>query len=303
MSTLDGKRFEDVYVTEIATGERKKALTKFRWTYGTSPDGTHLLYYDDGHFRTLDLATLKTFNISEKAPTSFVDAEDDHNVDRPPTRTIGWAADGKSVLISDGWDIWKLGVHGETAENLTVDGKANGIRYRGRVALDFEEKGIDLTKPLYFSMLEEWTKKSGYGRLEPAKPGINAVCLGGRRDRLTDQGEERGRVCLLTRDVQGVSELLPDRRDIQGCQEGHEHEPAAGRLRVDGRVEAGRLQLANGQKLQAALYLPAELRAGQEVPDDRVHLREAVARPAPVHSDRRPVGSISRSTRATATRC
>ena len=41
------------------------------------------------------------------APTRFVDEEDDHNVDNPPTPMVGWAADGKSVLLSDGWDIWK----------------------------------------------------------------------------------------------------------------------------------------------------------------------------------------------------
>src|SRR5205823_10739425 len=57
-SSLDGKRFEDVYVTDLQSGERKKALTRVRWVFSVSPDGTHLLYHDDGHFRTLELATL-----------------------------------------------------------------------------------------------------------------------------------------------------------------------------------------------------------------------------------------------------
>ena len=38
--SLDGKNFRDVYVTNLETGERKKALTKVRWAFGSSPDGT-----------------------------------------------------------------------------------------------------------------------------------------------------------------------------------------------------------------------------------------------------------------------
>ena len=45
-----------------------------------------------------------------------------------------------------------------------LDGKLKGIRYRGRGAVDFEEKGINPAKPTYVSMMEERTKKSGYGR-------------------------------------------------------------------------------------------------------------------------------------------
>ncbi|MBO0700361.1 MAG: S9 family peptidase, partial [Zavarzinella sp.] len=266
MSTLDGKRFEDVYVTDLATGERKKALTRVRWVFGASPDGTHLLYHDDGHFRTLEFATLNTFNISEKAGTSFVDAEDDHNIDKPPTRPIGWAADGKSVLASDGWDIWQLDVHGESPTNLTVDGKVKGIRYRGRVVLDFEEKGIDLAKPVYVSMREERTKKSGYGRIDGGKPGVT-VLASEDAEMSALQKAKNADVFVYTRqtnqdppDYYLADASLKDAKrvtDTKSQQAGYKW--SAGAKLVD---YVG----LNGKPLQAALFLPADYKPGERYP-------------------------------------
>jgi len=266
MSTLDGKRFEDLFVTDLATGERKKAMTKLRWAFGPSPDGTHLLYYDDGHYRALELATLKTFNMSEKATTAFIDTEDDHNIDRPPTRPLGWSSDGKAVLVSDGWDVWQLDVHGENATNLTLDGKLKGIRYRGRVSLDPEEKGIDLTKPVYFAMQEERTKKSGYGRVDPGKPGVNV---------------------LLWEDAE-IGTLIKARKADMFAYSRQTHKDSPDFYLADATLKEGKKFTTtnpqqsnylwssgarlvdyvglNGQKLQAALFLPAEYQPGKRYP-------------------------------------
>src|SRR5207245_10195459 len=163
---------------------RNPALKKARYYSGPSPDGTHFLYYDDGHFYTYEMATGESYNITKDTPTSFVNTEDDHNIVKPPTQPIGWAKDGKSVLISDGWDVWNLPVHGGAGVNLTVDGRKDGIRYRSRVLLDAEEKsmesrgehkGIDLSGPVYFYIYGESTKKAGIARLDSAKPGLTRL--------------------------------------------------------------------------------------------------------------------------------
>ncbi len=174
--SLDGRRYQDVYVVDLQSGERKLALKKNRWYFGTSPTGEHFLYYDDGQFRTYDMAGAKGVPITEGAAISFVDTEDDHNVDRPPTRPFGWAKDGSAVLLSDNWDVWQFPVSGGTGVNLTGDGRKDGIRYRSRVTLDFEEKGIDLAAPQYFSCYGEWTKKSGYARWTPGQAALARLC-------------------------------------------------------------------------------------------------------------------------------
>ncbi|MCK4644799.1 MAG: S9 family peptidase [Candidatus Aminicenantes bacterium] len=173
---LEGRRYQDIYVVDLKTGSRKLALKKCRWFFTTSPDGTHFLFYQDGHYYTYEMATGKKYNITKDVPTSFINEEDDHNVIKPPIRTrYGWVKNGVSVLLYDNWDVWNVPVHGGKGTNLTVRGKKEGIRYRSRFRLDPEEKGIDLKKPLYISTYGEWTKKGGVARIDKGKPGAKML--------------------------------------------------------------------------------------------------------------------------------
>jgi dipeptidyl aminopeptidase/acylaminoacyl peptidase len=173
--TLHGRNYQDVYVIDLKTGERKLALKKNRWMFGSSPDGTHLLYYEDGHYYTYEFATGKTYNLTRDVAASFVNDEDDHNVKQPPRFSLGWVKDGVSVLLSDGWDIWNVPVHGGKGINLTVNGKKDGIRYQTSITLDREEKGIDLSGPSFFTMYGEWTKKGGIARVDGGQPGAERL--------------------------------------------------------------------------------------------------------------------------------
>ncbi|HEX4950141.1 MAG TPA: S9 family peptidase, partial [Blastocatellia bacterium] len=175
MSNLDGRRYQDIYVVDLKTGARKLALKKNRNSFGASPDGTQMLYYDDGHFFTYDLASGQSINLTAKVQTTFWNDEDDHNVVKPPRFPLGWTKDGKSVLLSDGWDIWNVPTRGGNAVNLTVNGKKDKIRYQTRYRLDPDEKGIDLSQPMYLRAYGEWTKKAGIARLENGKPGVKML--------------------------------------------------------------------------------------------------------------------------------
>ena len=122
------------------------------------------------------MATGKAYPITKDVPANFINEDDDHNVKNPPDYPVGWSEDGKSVFLSDGWDIWNVGVHGGGAVNITSNGRKDQIRYRGIFQHDRDLKGIDPSKPMYFSLYGEWTKKAGIGRIEKGKPGL-AVLL------------------------------------------------------------------------------------------------------------------------------
>jgi len=164
---LNGQRFQDVYVVDLATGQRKLALQKSRYFNGPSPDSKYLAYFDDGHHWVYNTATgdKKSLTANVKA-TTFWNDEDDHNVHKPPARSLGWTADSSALLVTDNWDIWKIGLDGK-AVNLTGNGKKEKIRYRSRYRLDPDEKGIDLAKAVYIDAYGEWTKKNGVFRLDP----------------------------------------------------------------------------------------------------------------------------------------
>lgn len=187
MSYLNGKLFTDVYVLDPKTGTKKKAVEKLVSLFGlfggasisSSPDGTHFLYYHDGHYHVYDMTASKSTNISEKVSTTFVDIEDDHNFEKPALASLGWSRDGKFILLSDSWDIWRVSIDGSGGTNLTENGKKDGIRYRSVFQYESEPKpGLDLTRPLYTSLYGEWTKKEGIGRIDPSKNGVNVLLWG-----------------------------------------------------------------------------------------------------------------------------
>lgn len=174
-NSLEGRSFSDLYMINLHTGKPKLILEKIRWFYDLSPDDSHLLYYDDGHFYTYDMQKKKSYNITKKMPVSFIDVEDDHNVKNPPIRPIGWTSDSKYILLSDGWDIWKIQIHGKKWTNLTVNGRNKKIRYQRPFKFDRDIEGIDFSEPVYFKMYGEYTKKQGIGKIDKGKPGITPV--------------------------------------------------------------------------------------------------------------------------------
>ena len=270
MGSLDGRRHEDLFVIDLETGQRKMAIPRLRYFSGPSPDGNHILYYMDGDYYVFTFATGKTRNITQGLPVSFVDVEDDHNNVKPPINAVGWASDNKNVLLSDAWDVWKVSIDGAPAVNLTVNGKKDSIRYQQRFAIEppeDREHGIDLSKAQYFRAYGEWTKKAGIARVEPGSPGARIIGWG---------------------DVSYPSLMKAKKADVFVYARGTSLEPndfylstdpmLADPVRLtDQRPQVAQftwspgVQLVNyvsdkGDKLQAALFLPANYEKGRSYP-------------------------------------
>ena len=266
LSGLDGRRYKDIYAIDLSTGERKLVVERNRWSYGASPDGTHLLYYDDGHFYTFDYKSNRKYNISEGAATSFVNTEDDHNVAKPPIRPFGWTADSKYVLLSDGWDVWKLSVHGDKATNLTQNGKTDQIRYQRRFRLDPKEKGIDLSRSVYFSAYGEWTKKAGIGRIKKGRASIEMLSWDDAVFSRLSKAENAD-VYVYSRET--ASEAPEYYRAGPDLKAGRKMTDVGSQQKKFKWSAGGKLieyTSAKGKKLQAALYLPADYKEGTAYP-------------------------------------
>jgi hypothetical protein len=264
---LDGKRFQDIYVFDLKTGEKKLALEKSRWIYTPSPDGTHFFYYEDGHIHTYDMTSGKTYNITKDVPTSFINTEDDHNVVDPPINqyAFGWTKGGASLLLFDNWDVWHIPVHGGKGVNLTIDGKTKNIRYRSRFRFDPDEEGIDLDQPLYISAYGEWTKKAGIAVIKKGQPGPKMLYW---EDAVVSlRRAEEAEVYLMTKQTykdfpdyyltdaalkkaKRLTEANPQQKDFLW---------SSGSRLIDYRS-------AKGDRLQAALFLPADYEEGKSYP-------------------------------------
>jgi dipeptidyl aminopeptidase/acylaminoacyl peptidase len=261
---LSGQSFEDVYSIDLRTGERKLAVKKERYAMGASPDGSHILYYDAGVYYTYEASTGQSYNITKQIPATFWDTEDDHNIVKPPHRPIGWAKDSSAVLLTDGWDIWKAPVHGGAGVNLTVNGKKDKIRYRTRYRLDPDEKGIDLSQPIYVNAYGEWTKKSGIAVIPPG--GTAQMLAFDDASYAILMKAKHANVYLYTRET--VSEF-PDYHIAVGSGPGPKITDANPQQKDFLWTKGSRIfdyVSDKGDKLQGTLYLPANYEQGKSYP-------------------------------------
>ncbi len=268
MGNLNGQRFRDIYAVDTTTGKRVTVKKNLRWGNSASPDSTKYLFYENKHFYVFDIETGQVRNITEKVPSSFVNTEDDHNIVDPPSNVLGWSADNQYVLLSDRWDIWRVPVAaGEAAVNLTVNGKKDQIRYQNRVPGIYEnERGIDLTKPQYFSVMAEWTKRAGYGVLQPGKVGLDmllwedAAISSLRKAEKGDTWIYRRETPTEAPQIFVTDATLTNGRKIVDLSS-----------EADGVAWSSGAQLiefknAKGERLQASLYLPANYEKGKQYP-------------------------------------
>jgi dipeptidyl aminopeptidase/acylaminoacyl peptidase len=269
IGNLDGRRYQDVYVIDMATGERKLAAKRVRWYNGPSPDGTALMFFEDGNYQLYTMDSGQIRNVTQTAPISFVNTEDDHNVVKPPTQFIGWAKGSKAVLLQDNWDVWEVPVAGGAPVNLTVNGRKDSIRYQRRFALEppeVRDEGIDLSKPLYFQAYSEWTKKGGIARIDPTKPGVQLVTWGDAAfTRLTKaKGAD---VFVYTREtsLEPGDYYATDAAFGQGARL-TDLRPVMAPFTWSAGVQLVNYTSDKGDKLQAALFLPANYEKGKAYP-------------------------------------
>jgi acetyl esterase/lipase len=273
IASMDGRRYQDVYAIDLATGERKLAVRKVRWFSGASPDASRLLYFDDGHYFVHDVASATSANVTAGLSVSFVDERNDTNVTKPPTQALGWAKDGSAVLLSDGWDLWLVPAPGpgaSAAVNLTVTGRKDQVRYQRRFVLDPDERGIDVDKPMLVSSHGEWTKKGGIARVERGKPGAQSL--------LWDEAAfarvvkaKRADVFLYSRethdqpaDLYVADAALKGGRKVTALDaQVAKFAWSSGRMLVDYKPDEKTLK---ADRLQGALFLPANYEKGKSYP-------------------------------------
>ena len=270
MAGMDGRNYEDVYAVNLQTGEKKPLVKKVRWFSGVSPDATRALYFEDGHYFAVDVASAQPTNLTKGIPVSFVDDRDDHNVVKPPTPSLGWTKDGSAVLLSDGWDLWLVPVTGTGAVNLTVTGRKDQVRYQRRFVLDPDEKGLDPDKPMYVATYGEWTKKGGVAKVERAKPGAQSLLWDDAAfSRVTKA--KNADVFVYSRETYNEPpDLYATDAQLKGGKkltaldaQVAKYQWSAGRMLVDYKPEEKTLK---ADKLQAALFLPANYEKGKSYP-------------------------------------
>jgi fermentation-respiration switch protein FrsA (DUF1100 family) len=264
-----GRPASDLSLIDLATGKAtriKERLLNDHYLQA-SPAGRYLLYVQDDHYWTVNVATNAIVNITKNVKTSFVDRESDETVKQlPPFGVAGWTKDDQDVILYDKFDLWRVSPDGARAVKLT-DGAAEQVRHR-YVRLDPDEEFIDTEKPVYMSLFGIWTKKSGYARL--SLKGLPEA----REERLLWEDKSIGRLSKAKdAEVYGyVSEtfeespiLLAGGPALQGAKNVAATNAFQGNY-AWGRSELIEYKSPKGQRLQGALYYPAGYDPGKKYP-------------------------------------
>ncbi len=260
-----GRRAADLGLVDLATGSRMSIKERVEDSYvQASPDGRYILYFIDDQYWVYDIAAGAHRVLTKAIASSFVDRQSDASVrQKPPYGVAGWTTDSASVLLYDRYDVWDVPIDGRPASRLT-DGAAEQVRHR-YVRLDAEERFIDRSRPIVFSLFGEWTKRSGYARLEPDDAQTTRpVWLDKRVDRLARARQADVFVYVVqayddSPDYFVTSPTFTNPRQITATNAFQDRY-------AWGKSELVDYKSARGDRLQGVLHYPAGYQSGQRYP-------------------------------------
>ena len=271
MGNLDGQSYTDIYLIDLKTGLKKRLFEKMYATNGgrltLAPNGKIASYYVDGVFYSIDLESGKKYNLTGNIKSSFVDALDDHNVQKPATQNLGWSTDSKYALIQDNYDLWKISADGKSTTSLSDNWKSKKQQVDSRLRIYENEKGTDLSKDQYFGILDRQTKQCGIGLLAAGKNKIEVLFLDANTYGSFGKADKR-KVFVYTKSnfntaphfFASTSSALTDSKQV------NTNAPDQSKYAWSAGVKLINYVSTNGDSLQAALYLPADYVAGKSYP-------------------------------------
>ena len=258
-----GPEYRDLYIADLATGERVPVAQRVQFQYGVSPTGRYVLFVRDGHYWAFDTGTRRSTNITANVPTSFINVGDDHTVpEKPPFGTAGWTVGDRTVLLHDKYDMWEVSFDGAAAVNLT-QGAADRVVHR-RVWLHPDHRIVDTSQPVYVALYGDRTKKYGYGRTRGRTGAERLVFTDALATRLTRARDADVYFYKLeafddSPDIFVGSSALADARQVTNTNP-FMAEYAWGRAQLIDVISSA------GDSLQGALLYPANYDAGRMYP-------------------------------------
>jgi dipeptidyl aminopeptidase/acylaminoacyl peptidase len=274
----DWKRPEaDLYRVNTSSGERTlivKGQPIQQHLIGFSPDGGRYLFWRDNRFQAYDLGSGATRTLATaNGASGFANLEWDYPGTRPSYGIAGYASDGSGVIAQHRYDLWLLPFDGSAARNVTAGAGARGeirLRFLRTESIDSAAPRrvrtgdeIDLSKPVTLSAYGEYSKKSGFYRLENG--ALKELVF---EDALysTPQRAEHAERFLFTRqtvaeypDLRVAGADLADSKKITDANPQHAEYMWGRRVLFDYRNR-------DGVRLQGVLTLPDDYKPGEKRP-------------------------------------
>jgi len=158
--------YNDVYLIDIKTGQRRKIMEKSSAVPSLSPGGSYLTYFDEftGHWYSQRVSDGLKVNLTERLPVKVVQVGHD-TPDLPGSYGLaGWTEGDRTLWLYDQFDIWEMRPDGTNARMVTAgEGRKQGLVFRYR-SLDTEQRTVPTTGPVLLSATNDVTKATGFYR-------------------------------------------------------------------------------------------------------------------------------------------
>ncbi len=178
--------YQDIYLVNVANGERKLVRENVRGSISFSPAGKYVLWFDrmDGNWYAYAVESGRQWQLNQGMNVPFAN-EDNDSPDEPGAYGIaGWSEGDREVFINDKYDIWAFDMEKGTYRSITNEyGRANRITLRYQNLKPSQRGGgggrfgggsdpIDASKALWLNAFNHTSKENGWFKSNP-KAGRN----------------------------------------------------------------------------------------------------------------------------------
>lgn len=166
VSQMWGEGGSDVWALDPRTGARRAVATRVPFQAQLSPGGNFAVFYQDRRWKSYDLRSGRTADLTGALPSVRFDQETWDTPSEPaPWGVAGWTTGDRSLLVYSRYDVWELDPEGRRPARVVTD--SAGVRSRTvfrLVDLDREDRFANPAQPLLLSAFHDSTKAAGFYR-------------------------------------------------------------------------------------------------------------------------------------------
>ncbi len=167
--------FADVSIVDLATGARRKVLSRLDGRPSLSPNGKFIAFFKDKDWHLIDVKTGSSRNLTEGMKVAFFDEDDDNPAPAPAYGLAGWMEDDGALYLYDRFDVWAFPTAaggGTGPVNITAgEGRAASRTFRV-LRLEPEQRGFQKGQEFLLSSYHNQDKNSGFYACQLGKPGV-----------------------------------------------------------------------------------------------------------------------------------
>jgi dipeptidyl aminopeptidase/acylaminoacyl peptidase len=275
MVDYDGT-YNDLYLVDTVTGDRKMILPQVRGGGGGgrggggvqfSPDGKYLLAFKDKQWWSIHVPDGKMTDLTGKTNAVFFNEEHDTPDTPPAYGTAGFTKDGKWALVYDEYDVWAVSPDGTSSKKLT-DGRPSHLEFRVvRMNPDeVEERGIDGSKPVLLRAESTETRDSGFYSLASLEKGTpQKLLMGPKNYRTVGKAKDADVIMVTATTFHDQPDIHVTDSTFKAMKKVTDANPQQAGI-LWGTGELINYQNDDGVQLQAAMYKPENFNPQRKYP-------------------------------------